>query len=345
MSIVRRIILVSAVLVLGYGVYWAARRPAADAPPEKVEKVRLASPKGIITAPVLLAQSRGYFAEAGLDVDFMDAFSSGKDAFETMLRGEADVSVVATTPLALNSFSRDDYTIFCTLTTSYEGVKIIARQDLGVKSASGLKGKSIGIVPGTISQMFLDALLAYNRILPQEVVIRPIMPKMACELLKSGQVQAVSIWEPHAYEALKNNPGRAVKIPSSSVYRISICMAASKQFAKNNPGVLKKILIALQKTNGYINSQTTQAQAELGELIQMDQEPITLFWRETNFRLSLDQVLLMTMENEAAWMIANRYGGNRTIPDYTRFIDCEPLEQVAPQSVTIVRKRNSEPSQ
>lgn len=340
MSIIRQLVLIFAVLAIGFGAYWASHtKERVEEAPEIMEKVRLAVPKTIITAPVLLAQSRGYFAEAGLDVDYQDHFFSGKTAFEAMLRGEADVSVVATTPVVSNSFNRDDFSIFCTFTTSYEGVKIIARQDLGVKTASDLKGKTVGLVPGTISQLFLDSLLAYNRILPQEVNTQPIKPQNAADLLHSGELQAVSIWEPHAYEALTNNPGRAVKIPSSSVYRISICMASTKEFAAKSPNVLKKIILALKRTTGFMNDQPAQAQKELGELINMDQEPLTLFWKETSFRLSLDQVLLMTMENEAAWMVENRYKDDRLIPGFTRFVYCAPLEEIEPQAVTIVRQK------
>ncbi|WP_028313813.1 ABC transporter substrate-binding protein [Desulfatibacillum aliphaticivorans] len=340
MSIIRQLVLVFAVLAIGFGAYWASqtKERAGDAP-EIMEKVRLAVPKGIITAPVLLAQSRGLFAEAGLDVAYEDAYSSGKTAFEAMLRGEADVSIVATTPVVANSFSRDDFFIFCTFTTSYEGVKVIARQDLGVKTASDLKGKTVGFVPGTISQLFLDSLLAYNRILPQEVNAQPIKPQNASALLNSGEMQAVSIWEPHAYTALKDNQGSAVKVPSSSVYRISICTASTKDFAAKSPNVLKKIILALKRTTAFMNDQPAQAQKELGKLINMDQEPLTLFWKETSFRLSLDQVLLMTMENEAAWMIANRYKDDRLIPDFTRFVYCAPLEEIDPQAVTIVRQQ------
>ena len=341
MTNIRQLIWITVVLSLGFGAFWASRSPdPVKTPPVNSQKIRFAVPKGIITAPVLLAQHKGYFSDAGLNIEFMDQYSSGKTAFEAMLRGEADVSVVATTPVVLNSFVRDDFFIFATFTTSYEGVKIIARQDLGIHRATDLKGKAIGIVPGTISQLFLDSMLAYNRILPQEVSVKRIKPDSASHMLKSGDIQAVSIWEPFAYNIQKANPDTSLRIPSSNVYRIAICLSASKNFASRNPGVLEKILLAMERTTSFMNSQVEQAQNELGQLLNMEPEPVKRFWEDTDFGLSLDQVLLMTMENEAAWLIAQHFEYKRNLPDFLRFVNCDPMEAVKPQAVTIVRKSN-----
>jgi len=86
-----------------------------------------------------------------------------------MLRDEADISTPATTPPVFRSFNRDDYAIFVTYATTYEGVKIIARKGRGITRTSDLKGKRIGIVAGTISQLLLDSVLVFNKILVNEV--------------------------------------------------------------------------------------------------------------------------------------------------------------------------------
>ncbi|MBI9074548.1 MAG: ABC transporter substrate-binding protein [Desulfatibacillum sp.] len=334
-----RTVLFIVLAALGLIAFWAIKSHyTKPVPPPLRETVRFAASQALISAPVVLAQGKGYFDAEGLDVDFMGHYSSGKTAFEAMLRGEADVSVVATTPVVVNSFSRDDFFIFVTYTTSYEGVKIIGRRDMGVSSASDLKGKTIGIVPGTISQLFLDSVLAYNRILPGEVTMKEVKPEAIPELLKSGVIQAGSVWEPHAYNAQQVNKDTSVKIPSFDVYRIAVCLAATRDFAQKHPGVLIKMVKALDKATTHMRENTEQAQADLVKLLHTDKETLVRLWEEVDFELSLDQVLLMTMDNEAIWLMEHHFTNQQKIPDYTHFVYCAPLEAVKPRAVTIVRE-------
>jgi hypothetical protein len=49
----------------------------------------------------------------------------------------------------------------------------------------------------------------------------------------------------------------------------------------------------------------------------------------------LDQTLLMTLEDEARWMISES-GAAREVPDFLQFIDATALRQIRPWDVDIV---------
>ncbi len=302
------------------------------------ELVRMAVAKALITAPVLLALHLDYFSDEGLNVIVTGEFSSGKGSFESMLAGKADISTPATTPVVFNSFKRDDYAIFATYITTYEGVKLIARTDRGINVAENLKNKKIGIVPGTISQILLDTFLAYKKILLNEVEIVGLKGHELPGAISSGKVDAISVWEPHANNALLQLSGTGIQIPSSQVYRIAINMAVMNEFAQEHPAVPEKVVRALIRTTKFITENNQEAQELLSKILEMDQKLIANVWKDITFSVSLDQLLLTTMENEAKWAIAHKFSDVKKIPNYLNYINYNAMEKVDPKLVTVIRE-------
>ncbi|MCG8337672.1 MAG: NrtA/SsuA/CpmA family ABC transporter substrate-binding protein [Proteobacteria bacterium] len=304
-----------------------------------LEKVRLAVPRAMLITPAWIAVKKDFFLNEGLAVELTGEFSSGKEAFENMLAGHADISTVATTPVVANSFSRQDYSIFVTFTTTYDGVKLVARKDKGITTSKDLKGKVVGVVSGTISQIMIDSLLAIEKILPHEVIFKGYAAQVLPEALVNGEVDAIAVWEPYAYNAKQLLSKNVVQIPTSKAYRMAINMAVMNDYAAKHPDILKKVIRALSKTIDYIQAHPEDAQTIMAENQQIKQVLVNEFWRGLNFEISLDQLLLLTMENEANWIKKKRGIRDEKIPNFLDFIHYRDLEAVRPDAVTIVRKR------
>ena len=60
-------------------------------------------------------------------------------------------------------------------------------------------------------------------------------------------------------------------------------------------------------------------------------------WDEFVFELSLDQSLLISLEDEARWAIKNNLTDKKEIPNFFNFIYTQALEEVKPEAVTIIR--------
>ena len=58
-------------------------------------------------------------------------------------------------------------------------------------------------------------------------------------------------------------------------------------------------------------------------------------WSRNDFSLSLDQSLVVAMENEARWMIKNRLTFETEVPDFLNYIYVEGLNSIKPGSVDI----------
>ena len=64
---------------------------------------------------------------------------------------------------------------------------------------------------------------------------------------------------------------------------------------------------------------------------QLDEE-----WPRHQFSLSLDQSLILAMEDEGRWMIRNNLTDAETVPDYRKYLSTDSLERVSPGSVKLI---------
>jgi NitT/TauT family transport system substrate-binding protein len=62
-----------------------------------------------------------------------------------------------------------------------------------------------------------------------------------------------------------------------------------------------------------------------------------ILWSESLFSISLDQSLIVTMEDEARWMIKNNLTSEKQIPDFLGYIYEDALKAIKPEAVNIIR--------
>jgi NitT/TauT family transport system substrate-binding protein len=67
-----------------------------------------------------------------------------------------------------------------------------------------------------------------------------------------------------------------------------------------------------------------------------DDHTLERFWQSTQLRLTLDQSLVLAMEDETRWMIANNLTNATAVPDFQKYIYTNGLERVIPGSVNII---------
>jgi len=130
--------------------------------PERTEKIIIGAETVAHASPVWIAENRGYFRDENLAVEIRE-FESGRTALRTMLNeGGIDVVTAAQTPVMYNSFARNDYAIIGGMVYSDNDLKMLVRQDRGIRTPSDLKGKVVGITTGSSGHFFLALFLAHN---------------------------------------------------------------------------------------------------------------------------------------------------------------------------------------
>ncbi len=190
--------IVLVLITTGIGSYaWVShhRLPQSPGP---VEKITLGTDRSLLSAPIWLAEHQGYFRDAGLEVTIKE-FQTGRSALLAILHGEPiDIITVASTPIMLESFGRDDFRIIATSVDSQDNDKVIAHKESGIVTVADLLGKKIGYVKGTSAHFLLEILLVEHGLVPSQVAMVDLTPGDIPTALAHRDVDAVAIWEPYA---------------------------------------------------------------------------------------------------------------------------------------------------
>lgn len=290
----------------------------------------------MLPAAVWVAEEKGFFKDAGLDVSITE-YSSGRLSFEAMLAGDQsiDISTVAPTPIMFRSFTRQDFSILATFAYSDTDLKVIARKDQGISTAEDLKGKRLGTPIGTTGQFFTDVFLTHHYLNQTDIELIDIDPNELAASLYHGTVDGIVIWEPHAHKALSMLGSNAISLPSADMYRETFNFMVMNDFARKHPNELKQFLMAISRATNFIHSNTDEAQHIVIARLGLDNKTTQAIWHDFNYELSLDMALLITLEDEARWAIERQLTGKRTVPNYLNYIFSAPLLSIAPDSVEI----------
>lgn len=308
------------------------KKPAAPA-----EKITIGVASQILSAPVLIAIDKGYFKDEGLEVTVKE-YDFGKLCLEAMFAGEVDLATVAQLPIVMNSFKREDFSVVATINYNYDDSKIVIRKDRGIATGADLKGKTIGTVFGTSAHFLTDVYLSYHNIQQEEMKVVNIPAKDLPAALKEGRVDAISAFEPYAYAATKLLPDSAARLPKIEIFRETFNLAAMKDFSKNHPEAVKKVLRAIDQAVSFSKQNRAETITILSRKLHVDEAFFETAWDDYALGLALDQTLVLTLEDQARWAIKNRLTDQTKIPNYLDFLDPTGLRAVNPKAVTVIMK-------
>jgi len=329
LRIILGIVFLSTIMILSS----SCKKPEKFTGPKEKVTIGVGSPA--LAMPIIIAQEKGFYSDEGLEVT-LKRYPSGQKAMEAMFAEDVDIATVADTPIVLNSFIRNNFIVFATFVYSYDENKVLGRKDRGVSTPSDLKGKRIGIAERTSSDFFAHVYLTEHLIDPSAVKLVDFTPTDLPGALEDGRVDAIVIFEPHAYKAMKALPGRVVRLPRSDLYRLSFNLAAMRSYAKGHPGLLKKILKAVDRGIMFIKQNKKESIAVISRGLNLDEN---IFVRDDLvYELSLYHTLLTTFEDEARWAITNRFTDKRKVPNYLDYLYLDAMKDVKPDAVTITKE-------
>ncbi len=334
----KKIIISSGVIliVIAIGFFWWRGMPTSV--PKytgPIEKITLGMELSPLSALLWVAENKGYFQENGVEVT-MKKFDSGRSAFVAMLnKGGLDMVTVSQTPVMFNSFDRSDFAITGNMAFSYNDLFVLARRDHGIAKPEDLRGKKIGVHKGTTGEFFLSAFLTTSNLQLSEVEVVDMTTDKLVQNVTEGTVDAISTWNPHIANAKKELGNRGITFPSGELYREDWYFVSNQQFLQNHPEAVARFLQAIKQAEGFVENNKDEAIAITAERLGVEKDFISSIWSDYQFRLFLDQTIIIGLENEARWAIRNKLTDKTVVPNYLDFIYVDALQKVKPQAVTI----------
>lgn len=309
--------------------------PVPPTLPVQEEPLTIAS--GTLDSSVLslVADEKGYFREQGLNVT-TTVYPAGAYAIKELFSGNADFAYASEFAGVTNSFDHPDLRIIA-ITARSDAIVLVARNDRGIFKPSDLKGKTIAFSNGTSAEFFLSRYLTQNGMDIDEITARHLSPDDTVKSVVSGDSDAAVVWNPYEYQ-IEQQLGRNVTVWSvqggQEYYWVTYTRA---DVIRTRPEMIRKYLRAIDKAEIFVTSHQPEAKKILGQRLNMTDEYVAHTWGKNRFLLSLDQGLIVAMEDEARWMAGQNMTGGRAPPSYLTLIDQDPLREVRPSAITIIR--------
>ncbi|MEO7850850.1 MAG: ABC transporter substrate-binding protein [Rubrivivax sp.] len=303
---------------------------------QAAEPLRIAVSKTPLSLPMFVAEAQGYFAAEGLQVKLIECVG-GHRCLRQVLDDAADVATAGDLPIMFNSFERTDYAVLATIVTITDDVKLLVHSRAGVTKPEQLAGKRIGAVAGSASQYFLDLYLLAVGVDPKSLIIVHLQPEQMLPALRDGAIDAAAVWEPHAHAALQALKGELKMLPNAGHYLASFNLVAGRRALSTRDDDLVRLLRAVERAQRTIQDEPAAAKAVMVKRLQQDAQFVDWVWPTLNFRLSLDQSLITTLEGEARWALREGHAKGKRPANYMSLLHAGPLRAAKPSAVAVGR--------
>jgi NitT/TauT family transport system substrate-binding protein len=323
------------VALLLISVFAAAAQSCSSDELIEIENLTLATVPTELNALVYVAEDLGFFTDNGIEIIFKD-YDSGASAAAAMLNGEADIALAAEFPVARQTLNKRDIINIGTV-AKYENTYILWRVDSGIESIRDLQGKKIGVTLTTISEFYLGRTLELNGLKIKDVILVDTKAADGEEALISGEVDAVVTWEPWVNQ-INQRLGDEVTIKAAQSAQYAYWnLVATPEWTNNHADLIKRLIKSLAQAEVYAAGHQAEAKATVKKWMNFDDVYLETIWPRYQFFLSLDQSLVIAMEDEARWMMSNGLTMETSMPRFIDHIQEEILREIKPEAVSIIR--------
>jgi NitT/TauT family transport system substrate-binding protein len=324
---------ISALLVLCVAASGCSRKepPAKQAGP--LVSVRIC--QGGIVAPLLfIAREKGLFRSEGIQAD-ISIVGDGKTAMGAFLDGRCEIALVGETPIVRQSFTRNDFVIIASVVSSDSATKILARRDRGISRPEDLAGKRVAVSKGTLSHFFLDQFLKKNHIPPEKLTVVDLLHSDMAAALQRGDIDAFAGTD---FAYLKGSRaigagGVTFSEPGLTTHAASLVVKAD--WLRDNQPAARGLLKALIAAEKELAGDPDAVAARLANEHQMRQEDLKSVMALQSNSVTLDQVLILSLEDQARWMQETGLEKGKGTPNYLKFLSPSILRDLRPESVNL----------
>ena len=279
-----------------------------------------------------LALAKGYFREEGLAVE-PQLYTFGKAALQAVLDGKADIATAAETPIMFNILKGENILVAANIVASNSNNGIVARRDAGIASAKDLKGKRIGYTPGTTSDFFFSSLLTAHGIDRKDVREVGLKPEEMLDALLAKKVDAVSTWNYPLAQISHALGDKGLVIYDKDIYTETFNIVAQRDFIEKHPATVQRFLRGLIKAEEFARKNPEEAQGLMSAASRVDRNLVREVWDNFQFRVGLDQILLITLEDETRWAIDNKLTDQTEMPNYLSHMYFDGIKAVRPEAI------------
>ncbi len=304
------IIIALAALAVGSWFWLNSRRNYTG----EIAAISIGAPPLESSALIYVAQRQGYFDGQGIRVAVRD-YETGAASLNGLLQGEVDIAIPAEYALVGKAFRKEKVRALASIDKA-QYFFLVARKDRGIEKIDDLRGKKIGLVTKTTAEFYLGRFLELHGMNSDQVKLVNISISQSADAIVKGDLDAIVSRPPYVSAIEERLDGNAVIWPVQSSQALYAVLIGRDNWLKEHAEPLKRLLKALVQAEDYIIHYPAEAKGIVQERLRVDGAYVATVWSQNQFSLSLDQSLILAMEDEARWMIGNNLTPEKQVPNF-----------------------------
>lgn len=223
---------------------------------ENKDKLKIGWVYAMANAPVVIAKEKGFFKDAGVDVEIL-SFTSGPIVHQALAAGELDMAYIGSPPV-YHWYSRGlESRILAKV--NYGQAAVMVRKDSGIDKLNDLRGKKMaGVRKGSGMDVLLRGYVlgqASSLTPDKDVQIVPMPSGNMGPSVEAKVVDGAFIWEPFTSQYELKGESKVIFDMNKAVpkYPWYIVMAMPDAL-KNKRSAIKKALTAHKRAVEFLNS-------------------------------------------------------------------------------------------
>ncbi|MGD9525686.1 ABC transporter substrate-binding protein [Pseudonocardia sp.] len=168
-------------------------------------------------------------------------FDSGADINTAFIAGEIDFGAIGSSPVArgLSAPLNIPYDVAFVLDVAGDNEALVARNDTGITTVEGLRGRRIATAFASTAHYSLLAALQQAGLTPTDVQLVDLQPQASLAAWDRGDVDAVYTWLPTLDQLRKNGTTLITSRELATAGKPTLDLGVvSRQFAEANPDVV-----------------------------------------------------------------------------------------------------------
>ena len=294
----------------------------------------------------VVAQEKGWFADAGFtDVTFQ-TFQSGNLAGEALLSGDIQLWTPGNLPPIAMAHNGIPVVVLGTNAVSHGLEKIVVRSDAGVDEPADLYDVKLGHFVSSTSGALVGNVAQHYGLHPSRLQLVNLGPSEAMAAMKNDEIQGIVFWEPWPYLALERQDTKVVHSGTVSGFAANegeevqvsnnrTVWVASQDWVRAHPNATSALVEVLVETQRYVSEPANRDEvlrifSEFQDQpIEMNQELLSNY----AFDATVDETYVEDMNAITTFLAAtNRIGEPQDPLSYTYTV---PLAAVDPDLVQV----------
>lgn len=206
---------------------------------------------------VEIADTMGWFKEAGLNVELIDTNPDYYASLDDMVAGKMDTNNFSLFDMIRHNLRVSDLVMVMNSDNSFGLEAIVAKED--ITNIKNLRGKRIGVRENTYLDYIVEIALERVGLESADCTIVDVVPEKVVEAFIAGSLDAVVTWEPFVTEAVQRGKGKKLFDTSEIPGILPNGFAFHRSFIEKRGGDVQAFVHVWHRTTLFIKEHPKEA--------------------------------------------------------------------------------------